>query len=133
MNPNPWAASDRHAETEADRLTWLWGVLYYDIQDMLVCLPSPVRIPALPPGVGHVAADTLTAVRDDLYDQNIPNDIRQLADTALTDAVLALKATGAERRHLTEEAQARTRAVVAYLGVGPEDFGVPDTLEEMTT
>ncbi|MFV2198426.1 hypothetical protein [Nocardiopsis sp. LOL_012] len=133
MHPNPWTASDRHTDTETDRLDWLWTVLYDTIRDMLVCLPTPVRIPHLTTATKHTAADTLRAVcDDDLWNQNIPNDIRALADCALTGAVLALNATSTERRHLTEEAQARTRAVVAYIGVGPEEAGAADTWEEIT-
>ncbi|MFE7462300.1 hypothetical protein ACWFMI_25070 [Nocardiopsis terrae] len=130
MNPNPWAASDRHVETEADRLNWLWGVLYYDIRDMLVLLPTPVRIPALPPGANRRAVDTLDAVRDELPAQDLPADIRNLADWALTDAILGADGDTNERRHHITESQARTRAVVAFMGIGPEDAGAADTWEE---
>ncbi|MEE2040222.1 hypothetical protein Q8791_23685 [Nocardiopsis sp. CT-R113] len=133
MNPNPWAASDRHTDTEADRLTWLWGTLYDTIRDMLATLPTPIRIPHLTTGTENTAADTLTAIRDtDLYTQNLPADIIKMADQALTDAIHGVDGSNAERRHYITESQARTRAVVAFMGIGPEDMGVPDTLEELT-
>lgn len=132
MNPNPWAASDRHTETEADRLNWLWGTLYDTIRDMLVAMPTPVRIPHLTSGTTDTATRNLTAVNDDdLYRQNLPSDIITMADRALTDAVLGADGPNAERRHHITESQARVRAVVAFMGVGPEDMGVPDTLTEL--
>lgn len=128
---NHWDTSDRHH----DNTRWLWAVLYAQIRDMAVALPTPVLLPHLPhnahPDAHTVAAQTIERLRDTHLGYDLPADILALADRALTDTILAHKATNPnERRHLITEAQARVNAVTAYMGIGPEDVGVHDTWEE---
>jgi hypothetical protein len=135
MTTNPWANSDTYTTTEATRLRWLWAALYATIRDMAVALPSPVRLPHLPadatPEQTSDAAQIIERLRDRRLGRDLPGDILAMADRALTDAIAAHKAIDpGERRDLITEAQARVRAVVAYMGVGPEDVGVHDTWEE---
>lgn len=130
---NPWNASDRHH----DNTRWLWAVLYGAIRELAITLPTPVNLPHLPydaaPDAHTAAAHAVERLRDEHLGRDLPGDILALADRALTDAILAHQATDpTERRDLIAESNARVRAVVAYLGIGPEDVGVHDTWEETT-
>lgn len=135
MRTNPWATTDLPATTNP--VAWLWTILYTAIRDMTLTLPTPINLPHLDtdaaPGDRHRAAERLERVRDThLYRQDLPADIRGLADRALTNAILAHHATGEEDWELITEAQNRVRAVVAYMGVEADNAVLPDTWEELT-
>ncbi|QVJ00365.1 hypothetical protein KGD82_16525 [Nocardiopsis eucommiae] len=133
MNPaNPWAASDR----QHDNTHWQWAVLYGAIRELAITLPTPVNLPHLPydaaPEAHATAARRVERLRDHHLGRDLPGDILALADRALTDAILAQRDSDpGERRDMIAEAGARVRAVIAYMGIGPEDAGVHDTMEEM--